>query len=81
MERAEILSIMNAIMAKKGRDEITDESRNTRDVNFRSLDFSETALRIETKIGKELTFDAASMRRIETVKDVVDFFEEVTKAA
>ncbi|QUJ76013.1 hypothetical protein KDD17_13930 [Sulfitobacter albidus] len=81
MERTEILSIMNAIMAKKGRAEITDESQATRDVNFRSLDFSEAALRIEMKIDRELTFDAASMRKIETVKDVLDFFEEATKPA
>ena len=80
MERTEILSIMNMIMTKKGRAEITDESQNTREVNFRSLDFSETALRIEVKIGRELSFDAASMRKIETVKDVLDFFEEATKA-
>lgn len=81
MTRAEILSIMNAIMVKKGRDAITDENQSTRTASFRSLDFSETALRIETRIGRELTFDAASMRRIETVKDVIDFFEEVTRAA
>lgn len=81
MERSEILSIMNRVMAKKGREEINDELLSTRAVNFRSLDFSETALRIENSIGRELTFDAASMRRIETVKDVLDFFEEATKAA
>lgn len=81
MQRTEILNIMNGIMTKRGRAEIIDETQNTRQVNFRSLDFSETALRIETKIGRELTFDAASMRRIETVKDVLDFFEEATKGA
>jgi acyl carrier protein len=81
MERTEILNIMNMIMTKKGRAEITDESQNTREVNFRSLDFSETALRIECKIGTELSFEAASMRKIETVKDVLDFFEEATQAA
>lgn len=80
MERTEILNIMNMIMTKKGRAEITDESQNTREVSFRSLDFSETALRIEFKIGTELSFEAASMRKIETVKDVLDFFEEATKA-
>jgi acyl carrier protein len=80
MERTEILNIMNMIMTKKGRAEITDESQNTREVNFRSLDFSETALRIEFKIGSELSFEAASMRKIETIKDVLDFFEEATKA-
>ena len=80
MERTEILNIINMIMTKKGRAEITDESQNTREVNFRSLDFPETALRIEFKIGSELSFEAASMRKIETVKDVLDFFEEATKA-
>ena len=80
MERTEILNIINMIMTKKGRAEITDESQNTREVNFRSLDFSETALRIEFKIGSELSFESASMRKIETVKDVLDFFEEATKA-
>lgn len=78
MTRSEILAIMNHIMVKRGRPEISDETKTTREVNFRSLDFSEVALRVETKIGKELVFDAATMRRIETVKDVLDFFEAVT---
>jgi acyl carrier protein len=78
MTRSEILAIMNHIMVKRGRTEILDETKTTREVNFRSLDFSEVALRVETKIGKELVFDAATMRRIETVKDVLDFFEAVT---
>jgi len=80
MTRSEILAIMNHIMVKRGRPEISDETKTTREVNFRSLDFSEVALRVEAKIGKELVFDAATMRRIETVKDVLDFFETVTKS-
>lgn len=77
MTRAEILEIMNHVMMKRGRAEISDESQMTREANFRSLDFSEVALRIETKIGRELAFDAATMRRIESIKDVLDFFESV----
>lgn len=80
MTRSEILAIMNHVMVKRGRPEISDETKTTREVNFRSLDFSEVALRVEAKIGKELVFDAATMRRIETVKDVLDFFETVTKS-
>lgn len=79
MTRSEILAIMNHVMLKRGRSEISSETKTTREANFRSLDFSEVALRIETKIGKELVFDAATMRRIETVKDVLDFFEKVSK--
>jgi acyl carrier protein len=81
MTRSDILAIMNAIMIKKGRAEIHDETQATRAVNFRSLDFSETALRIENQIGRELSFDAAAMRKIETIRDVLDFFEGATVAA
>lgn len=79
MERSEILDLMNVVMTKRGRPLISDEAASTREVNFRSLDFSETALRIEEKIGRELSFDAASMRKIELVRDVLDFFEEATR--
>lgn len=80
MTRSEILQIMNHVMVKRGRNEIVDENQTTRETNFRSLDFSEVALRVETNIGRELAFDAATMRRIETVKDVLDFFEATTKS-
>jgi acyl carrier protein len=78
MTRSEILDLMNMVLAKRGRAAITGEAQAVREANFRSLDFSEVALRIETRIGRELAFDAASMRRIETVKDVLDFFEAAT---
>lgn len=81
MTRSEILDLMNMVLAKRGRAAITGEAQTTREANFRSLDFSEVALRIETAIGEELAFDAASMRRIETVRDVLDFFEGAAKAA
>ena len=80
MNRQEILSIMNEVMKKRGRESISSELMTTREANFRSLDFSETALRIEMHCGAELVFDAASMRKIETVGDVVDFFESATQA-
>ncbi|WP_435257302.1 hypothetical protein ACSBLW_14435 [Thioclava sp. FR2] len=81
MTRSDILALMNTVLAKRGRAPVSAETQTTRDANFRSLDFSEVALRIETSLGRELAFDAASMRRIETVKDVLDFFEDATKAA
>jgi acyl carrier protein len=78
MDRSDILDVINLVMTKRGRPPVSDEGQTTRDANFRSLDFSETALRIETRIGRELAFDAASMRRIETVRDVLDFFADAT---
>lgn len=78
MQRSDILALMNLALTNKGRPAITSETVSTREANFRSLDFSETALRIEAKLDRELTFDAAAMRQVETVKDVLDFFEKAT---
>ena len=50
------------------------------DVGFRSLDFSELALRVERKVGNELSFDAVALREIRTVKDVLDFLEEAVNS-
>ena len=45
-----------------------------REIGFRSLDFSELALRVEQARGRELDFDAARLRAIERVVDILDFF-------
>ena len=81
MDAGEILDLMNMVVTKRGLPAISDTSMSTRDAKFRSLDFSEVALRIEDKLGKELSFEAADMRRIVTVKDVIDFFTEASRAA
>jgi acyl carrier protein len=81
VERDAIRTMMNEILAKQGRDAPGNEAASLRDVGFRSLDFSELALRVEMAVGDELTFDAAALRGIETVADVLDFFETTTRAA
>ena len=75
MKRDEILHLMNEIMQRQGKQSVDSESLSLREANFRSLDFSELALRVEKKLGKELNFDAATLRAIQTVKDILDFFE------
>jgi acyl carrier protein len=50
-----------------------------REVAFRSLDFSELALRVEQSVGRELNFDAGRLRGIRTVGDVLDFFQDAVK--
>ena len=78
MTRSEILNLMNHVLEKRNKTKIIDENQTVREVNFKSLDFPEVALRIETSINEELFFDAATMRNIKTVKDVLDFFESLT---
>ena len=80
MQRSEIIELMNVIQEKRGRDKISDGEGILSDVGFRSLDFSELALRVERKVGNELSFDAVALREIRTVKDVLDFLEEAVNS-
>ena len=55
------------------------DSALLRDIGFRSLDFSELALRVEDEIGRELNFDAPGLRQIETVADVLEFLDQLQR--
>lgn len=74
MERTRTLALLNGILASQGKPE-TGEDATLQDAGFRSLDFSELALRAELEAGAELNFEASELRAIETVGDVLDFFE------
>jgi acyl carrier protein len=76
MERAAIRALIDNVLHAQGRPPVRDEAQTTRELEFRSLDFSEVALRLELEIGRELNFEAAQLRTIETVADVLDFFED-----
>jgi acyl carrier protein len=79
MERAQILALMQQVTRKQGGSTtLTDESL-LREIDFRSLDFSELALRVEQASGRELNFDAGRLRGIRTVADVLDFFQDAVK--
>jgi acyl carrier protein len=80
IRRDEILSLINQVLQKNDRPPVKDDAIGVRDAGFRSLDFSEVALRIEDLVDRELPFEAATMRRIATIKDVVDFFEQAAGA-
>jgi acyl carrier protein len=80
MEREEVLETINLVLANKGLAPASDTDSPVRDVGFRSLDFSEVALRLEDSIGHELNFEAAAMRRISTISDVIDFFVQAAKS-
>jgi acyl carrier protein len=74
LSKETVVDMMNAILLKKGLQAIESTSVSLRDIGFRSLDFSELALRVERKLGRELNFDAGLMRNIQTVDDVLNFF-------
>jgi acyl carrier protein len=75
MPRASIRQMMEEIMVRQGRRMAGDEAARLQDVGFRSLDFSELALRVEAACGRPLQFEAGALRAIQTVRDVLDFME------
>lgn len=79
MNKESLRKVMNGILKRKGLPEAKNDAEELRAVGFRSLDFSEMALRVEKEAGRELNFDAALMRSIQTVGDVLHFFEHAIK--
>ncbi len=81
MKRAHIFNLMKEILERQGKKVPDSPTATLREIGFRSLDFSELALRVEVASGTRLTFDAAPLRGIETVRDVLDFFEKASAKA
>jgi len=69
---------MAEVLAGQGKTLPEDDLTDLRLIGFRSLDFSELALRVEDEVGVELNFDAPDLRRIGTVGDVLDFLVSLT---
>ncbi|HSU75009.1 MAG TPA: acyl carrier protein [Terrabacter sp.] len=80
LSRDAIRTMMAEVLQAQGKSMPTDDSANLEQIGFRSLDFSELALRVEDEIGEELNFDAPELRQIATVSDVLDFLEQLQAA-
>lgn len=80
LNRSRIRDLMGEVLAARGETLPADESTELRSLGFRSLDFSELALRVEDETGTELNFDAPGLRRIATVADVLDFLQDLQAA-
>lgn len=80
LDRERIRELMAEVLSAKGVNLPDDEAADLRAVGFRSLDFSELALRVEDETGVELNFDAPGLRSIATVGDVLDFLQKLQVA-
>lgn len=80
ISRDRVRNLMAAVLKTQGKTLPHDDAADLRDIGFRSLDFSELALRVEDEVGYELNFDAPGLRQIETVGDVLDFLEQLQVA-
>ena len=77
LSRDQLSALMGQVLSAQGKTLPAEESAELRVVGFRSLDFSELALRVEDEIDVELNFEAAGLREIRTVGDVLDLLEEI----
>lgn len=81
LTRAEVRTLMGEVLAKQGKALPDAEDTTLDEIGFRSLDFSELALKVEDEVDEELNFDAPGLRAIRTVGDVLDFITELLDAA
>lgn len=77
VSRERVRALMGEVLSAQGKSLPDGDAAALADVKFRSLDFSELVLRVEDEIGEELNFDAAGLRRITTVGDVLDLIAEI----
>lgn len=77
LNRDQLRSLMSDVLGNQGKSLPSGDDTDLRDIGFRSLDFSELALRVEDEVGRELNFDAPGLRQIATVGDVLDFLEQL----
>lgn len=80
LDHAAVRELMARVLHDQGKQLPDDQSASLRAIGFRSLDFSELALRVEDEIDEELNFEAAELRRIESVSDVLDLLVELQDA-
>ncbi|WP_157508823.1 acyl carrier protein [Luteipulveratus halotolerans] len=80
LSRDQVRTMMAEVLSAQGKELPADDSASLETIGFRSLDFSELALRVEDEIDEELNFDAPGLRSIETVGDVLDFLEQLQSA-
>lgn len=76
---SELRALMAEVLAAQDKTLPDGDGTLLRDVGFRSLDFSELALRVEDEIDRELNFDAPGLRSIVTVGDVLVFLDQLQR--
>ena len=80
LSRDQVKEMMTEVLRRQNKELPESEETALDVIGFRSLDFSELALRVEDELDEELNFDAPGLRSIRTVADVLDFIDELQKA-
>lgn len=80
LSRDAVKAMMAEVLRKQDKQLPDNEDAPLDEIGFRSLDFSELALKVEDELDEELNFDAPGLRSIRTVGDVLDFIDELQSA-
>ncbi|WP_296140709.1 acyl carrier protein [uncultured Tessaracoccus sp.] len=81
LSREQVKEMMTEVLRRQDKEMPQSEDAALDEIGFRSLDFSELALRVEDELDEELNFDAPGLRSIRTVADVLDFIDELQQQA
>ncbi|MDU7361559.1 MAG: acyl carrier protein [Propionibacteriaceae bacterium] len=81
LSRDQLKEMMAEVLRRQDKAMPETEDAALDEIGFRSLDFSELALRVEDELDEELNFDAPGLRSIRTVADVLDFIDELQQQA
>jgi acyl carrier protein len=77
LSREQLRALMEQVLVAQAKTLPDGDDAPLQEIGFRSLDFSELALRVEDETGDELNFEAAGLRQITTVGDVLDLLAEL----
>ena len=80
LSRDAVRAMMADVLRKQDKQLPEGDDVPLDEIGFRSLDFSELALKVEDELDEELNFDAPGLRSIRTVGDVLDFIDELQQA-
>ena len=81
LSRDQVRAMMAEVLQAQGKTLPEGEDTRLDAIGFRSLDFSELALRVEDELDTELNFDAPGLRSVETVGDVLTFIDQLQQAS
>ena len=75
LTRSDLRVRLRDFLAERGIDQAFDESSSLQELGISSLEFAEMTVRLEEELGEEGEVPADQIRRIQTVGELLDYFE------
>lgn len=79
ISRDTLLGMVTDVMRSQGKPAPTEDSDGLAELGFSSLDLAELTVRLEDLAGNELAVEAAEIRPLGTVGDLLDMLMSLVK--